>query len=177
MDKIGVFCSASNNIDHVYVERTREFGRWLGQNGKTLVYGGSNQGLMECLAKEVKQNGGRVYGVVPMILEENGRVSELLDVTFRACNLSDRKDTMVAESDIFVALPGGVGTMDEIFHVVAAHSIGYHSKRVILYNINGFYDGLIVVLNQFEALHFTSRPIEQFISVANTLDELKKLLS
>ena len=83
MDRIGVFCSASEVIDSIYFDKAQEFGRWMGQNKKTLVYGGANLGLMECVAKAAKENGGFVMGVVPTKLEERGAVSDLLDVTFR----------------------------------------------------------------------------------------------
>ncbi len=177
MEKIGIFCAASNTIDELYFERARELGRWMGENGKTLIYGGSNQGLMECLAKEVKAHGGRVFGVVPTKLEERGRVSELLDVTFRTHNLSDRKDILVEESEVLVALPGGIGTLDEVFHTMAAHSIGYHAKRVIFYNVNGFYDALLAFLRGLDASHFSHRPVENYMQVASTLDELTTLLN
>lgn len=133
-------------------------------------------GLMECICRAVKEGGGTVMGVVPTKLEEKGRVSDRLDVTFHTVNLSDRKDVILRESDILVALPGGVGTLDEVFHVVAAATIGYHSKRVVLYNIDGFWDGLLAVLNQMEAQGFIRRPLENFLNVANTFDELKGLL-
>ncbi len=175
MEKIGIFCSASNKIDAVYFEKARELGTWLGRQGKTLVYGGSNQGLMECLAKAVKEQGGRVFGVVPTKLEEKGRVSKWVDVVFHTCNLSDRKDTMVDESDVLVALPGGVGTLDEIFHVMAAASIGYHSKKVIFYNINGYYDALLSILDGLEAAHFARCPMRHYM-VASTFEELVALL-
>ena len=116
MEKIGIFCSASESIDKAYFEKATELGAWMGKEGKTLVYGGSNMGLMECVAQAVKQNGGTVVGVVPSKLEEAGRASNLLDKAIRTAGLSDRKDTMIALSDILVALPGGIGTMDEIFH-------------------------------------------------------------
>lgn len=82
MDKIAIFCSASDNIDPVYFDKARELGTWMGQNGKTLIYGGANIGLMECVARAAKENGSMVMGVVPTKLEERGRVSDLLDVTF-----------------------------------------------------------------------------------------------
>lgn len=176
MERIGVFCSASDKIDDIYVEKTRELGTWLGRHGKTLIYGGSDQGLMECLAKAVKENGGRVFGVVPTKLEENGHVSRLLDVTFHTCNLSDRKDTLVNESEVLVALPGGVGTLDEVFHVMAAASIGYHSKKVIFYNINGYYDALLSILDGLEAAHFARHPMRHYLRVASTFEELAALL-
>ena len=176
MDRIGVFCSASEVIDSIYFDKAQEFGRWMGQNKKTLVYGGANLGLMECVAKAAKENGGFVMGVVPTKLEERGAVSDLLDVTFRVDNLSERKDAMLRESDVLVALPGGVGTLDEVFHIMAAASIGYHTKKVILYNINGFWDGLLDFLEGLIGQGFARRPMEKFYGVANSFEELIDLL-
>lgn len=176
MNKIGIFCSACEQISPRYFECTRELGAWMAAEGKTLVYGGANMGLMECIAHSVKEHGGKVMGVVPTKLEEKGRVSDLLDVTFHTVNLSDRKDVILRESDILVALPGGVGTLDEVFHVVAAATIGYHTKRVVLYNIDGFWDSMLAMLQQMETKGFIRRPLNQFLNVATTLDELKDLL-
>lgn len=176
MEKIGIFCSASDSIDRIYFEKTAELGEWMGKEGKTLVYGGSNMGLMECIAQAVKQNGGTIIGVVPTKLEEAGRASNLLDKTIRTIGLSDRKDTMVALSDILVALPGGIGTMDEIFHTLAEASLGYHAKKVILYNINGFYDHLREMLEIFRQRHFIKSPLEHRLLATRDFEELKHLL-
>ena len=172
MERIGIFCSAADDIETVYFEKARELGAWMGQNKKTLVYGGANIGLMECVAQAAKNQGAFIMGVVPTKLEERGAVSDLLDVTFRVDNLSERKDTMLRESDILVALPGGVGTLDEVFHVMAAASIGYHSKKVIFYNVNGFWNELLAFLNRLREQHFARRPWENFYLVANNLEEL-----
>ena len=158
MNKIGIFCSASDNIDKMYFDAAGQIGKWMGTTGKTLVYGGANLGLMECIAKAVKANGGHVIGVVPAKLEENGKVSSLPDRIIHTRNLSDRKDRIVEESDILLALPGGVGTLDEIFHVMAAASIGYHHKKVIFYNEDGFYDTLLAALREIENKGFGRQP-------------------
>ena len=176
MERIGIFCSASEVIDELYFEKARELGEWMGQNKKTLVYGGANLGLMECVAKAARGKGTFVMGVVPTKLEERGAVSDLLDVTFRVDNLSERKDVMLRESDILVALPGGVGTLDEVFHVMASASIGYHSKKVILYNVNGFWNGLLTFMDELKGQGFARRPMEKFYGVANSFDELIDLL-
>lgn len=172
MERIGIFCSAADDIEAFYFEKASELGVWLGQNKKTLVYGGANIGLMECIAKAAKENGAFVMGVVPTKLEERGAVSDWLDVTFRVDDLSERKDTMLRESDILVALPGGVGTLDEVFHVMASASIGYHAKKVIFYNVNGFWDELIAFLNRLREQRFARRPWENFCLVANNYEEL-----
>lgn len=177
MNKIGIFCSASQTIDNIYFEKTMELGKWMGEQGKTLVYGGANMGLMECVAQTVKQGGGNIIGVVPSKLEENEKVSTLPNKFFHTKNLSDRKDVILAESDVMIALPGGIGTLDEIFHVMASASIGYHSKKVIFYNINGFYDELLSILNGFEERQFTRHPLSHYFDVANTFSELTNLLN
>ena len=160
MDKIAIFCSASENIEPVFFEKARELGIWMGQNKKTLVYGGANIGLMECIAKVAKDNGSMIIG----------------DVTFRTDNLSDRKDVMLNESDVAVALPGGVGTLDEIFHVMAAATLDYHQKKVIFYNINGFWNGILDFLNGLEEKRFAHHPLNSYFAVANNLRELIELL-
>lgn len=176
IDKIAIFCSASGNIDQAHFEKARELGVWMGQNKKTLVYGGANIGLMECIARAAKENGAMVIGVVPTKLEERGRVSDLLDVTFRTDNLSDRKDMMLNEADVAIALPGGVGTLDEVFHVIAAATLDYHRKKVIFYNINGFWNGVIDFLAGLEVQHFAHHPLNNYFAVANNLEELTELL-
>ena len=103
MNKIAIFCSASDHIDPIYAEKASELGAWIGKTGKWLIYGGSNTGLMEAVARSAKENGAMIMGVVPTKLEERGAVSDLLDVTFRAVNLSDRKDIMLQEADVAVA--------------------------------------------------------------------------
>ena len=177
MEKIGIFCSASENIDKMYFESARRIGEWIGQTGKTLIYGGASLGLMECVARAVKENGGKVIGVVPTLLEEKNSVSTQPDEIIHTLNLSDRKNVMTEKSDILVALPGGVGTLDEIFHVIAAASIGYHQKKVIFYNEYGFYDELLKTLKTSEDKGFARQPFSTYYEIANTPEELKEKIN
>ena len=147
---ICVFCSA-NDVAPQYVAAAEKLGRWLGREGHTLVYGGANLGLMEAVARAAHEAGATVVGVVPAILEKTGRASDHIDVRVLCDSLDDRKAIMVERSDLFVALPGGVGTLDEIFTVVAAASIGYHHKRVVLLNIDGFWDSLLAMLDDLQS--------------------------
>lgn len=176
MDKIAVFCSGSDHIAPIYKEKAEELGAWMGRRHKWLVYGGSDSGLMNAVANAAKANGGKLMGVIPTKLEEAGKVSGLLDVEFHTVSLSDRKDTMIQEAEVAVALPGGIGTLDEIFHVAASASIGYHDKKVILYNVDGFWNNIIRFLDKLEEMHLTHRPVRNHILVANTFDELTEML-
>ncbi len=174
---ICIFCSANSNIPTEYFERTSELGTWMGANGHTLVFGGCNLGLMECVAKAVHDAGGTTIGVVPMIIEKGGKVSDYVDVKMMCDNLSDRKDLMLAQCDVAVALPGGVGTLDEIFTIAASASIGYHSKPVILYNMKGFWNSLLAMLDDLKAKGVIRSGFDKTLMTANNIDELKALLT
>ncbi len=176
MKKIVVFCAASEEIDSKYVVAAREVGALIGSMGCALVYGGARAGLMEAAAAAAKESGAQIVGVVPQVLEERNRVSGLVDEKISTRNLSDRKDIMVQQGNLLVALPGGIGTLDEIFHTMAAATIGYHSKRVVLYNAYGFWDGLLELLQQMSAMAFVRGNLDKFLVVAHSIDELKKLI-
>lgn len=173
---IGVFCSANNQIDTAYFQLAEELGRWVAMSGHQIVFGGVNQGLMECLAKAVKEAGGKTLGVVPSIVEETGRTSQYNDRVLTCNNLSERKQLMLDESDVFIALPGGVGTLDEVFTVAASYTIGYHHKRVILYNMKGFWDSTIHMLDDLQQRGMVRGQWRDYICVANSLQEIESLV-
>ena len=106
MEKIGIFCAASEGIDPKYFDSARRIGQWIGETRRTLIYGGSATGLMECVAAAAKQHGATVIGVVPSMLKESGKESRQIDRAIYVRNLSERKDVMTQEADILVALPG-----------------------------------------------------------------------
>lgn len=174
--KICVFCSANQQLDPAFFVATEELGRWLAQQGHTLVYGGVNQGLMECVAKAAHEAGGQTIGVIPQIVEKSGRISQYVDVEMLCDNLSDRKQLMADQSDVFIALPGGIGTLDEVFTIAASHTIGYHRKQVILYNVKGFWDSLLAMLDDLQQRGMVRGQWRDYISVANSLEELSGLV-
>lgn len=175
--KIAIFCSANDNIDKAYFEKTEALGRWLAKRGDDVVCGGCNIGLMECVARAAHEAGAQVVGVVPRMVEREGRSSEYLDVEILCDNLSDRKDLMLAKSDASIALPGGIGTLDEIFSMAASATIGYHRKPVILYNMAAFWSPLVTFLDYLETQHMIRGDYRRLIQVANTLEELDSCLS
>ncbi len=174
--KICVFCSANSAIDPDFFTATEELGRWAGESGHTIVFGGCDMGLMEHIGRTARNHGATTVGVVPTKVEERGRTSAHIDVHIPCDNLSDRKDLMVAQSDVFIALPGGIGTLDEIFTVAAAGTIGYHSKRVILYNIKGFWNSLIALLDDLQNRGMVRGDWRNRILVAGNLEEIISLL-
>ena len=168
---ICVFCSA-NDVAPQYAAAAEKLGRWLGREGHTLVYGGANLGLMEAVARAAHEAGATVVGVVPAILEKTGRASDHIDVRVLCDSLDDRKAIMVERSDLFVALPGGVGTLDEIFTVVAAASIGYHHKRVVLLNIDGFWDSLLAMLDDLQSKGVLRPGLKETLTVVTEVEKV-----
>ena len=156
--KICVFCSANQQIDPDFFGMTEELGRWAAENGHSIVYGGVNQGLMESLGKAAKEAGGRTIGIIPMIVEKSGRTSDYVEI------------------EIPCALPGGLGTIDEIFTVVASATIGYHQKTVILYNMKGFWDSLIALLDDLQVKGMIRGDWRQYIKTADSIEEISRLL-
>ena len=133
-------------------------------------------GLMECVAKAAHDAGGRTIGVVPQIIVQHGQLSKYVDVEIPCDNLNDRKQLMQDQSDAFVALPGGIGTLDEIFTIAASATIGYHRKPVILYNMEGFWDSLVTMLDDLHQRGVTRKHWRTYIQVAMSLDEIEHLL-
>ncbi|MCR4959678.1 MAG: TIGR00730 family Rossman fold protein [Prevotella sp.] len=174
--KLCVFCSANWQIDTVFFDLAEELGRWAAKNGHSIVFGGHDAGLMHAVSKAAHEDGGRVIGVVPRIVERMGRLSPYLDVHIPTEDLTDRKQLMMDQSDAFIALPGGIGTLDELFTVTAAATLDYHHKPVILYNMKGFWDSFIACLDDLHTRGVTRKDWHSYIHVANSLEEVVKLL-
>ena len=175
--KLCIFCSANQQIDGDFFAMTRELGDWAAKNGHSIVYGGVNQGLMECVAEAAKKAGGQTIGVIPRIVEQSGRMSDWVDVEIPCDNLNDRKQLMQDQSDVFIALPGGIGTLDEIFTIAASATIGYHQKTVILYNMKGFWDSLVALLNDLQAKGMIRGNWRDYIKTADSIEEITTILS
>ena len=174
--KVGVYLSSKDNLPESYVRAAREVGELIGRTGRTLVYGGARKGLMEVLAQSVKQHGGRVFGMVPDVIVERGLESEAIDVTFRCADLSDRKDMMNRESDVLLALPGGIGTLDEVFTVLANTGIGIRRQPLVFFNVDGCWNALLAALDDLFRQGLISGRPEDFYQVASNIDELEQLL-
>lgn len=173
---ICVFCSANENIDPEFFTMTSQLGEWIGRHGHALVYGGCDMGLMECVAKAVRKSGGKVIGVIPSRLEQGGHASKYIDERITCDTLGERKKLMLENSDAIVALPGGIGTLDEIFTVASEGTLSYHDKRVIVYNMKGFWNELQLLLNSLQKRGLMRGDYHHRICFANSLDELVKYL-
>ena len=174
--KICVFCSANGQIDPDFFTKAEELGQWAAKNGHSIVFGGHDAGLMHSVSKAAHEAGGQVIGVVPRVIERMGKLSPYLDVHIPTEDLTDRKQLMMDQSDAFVVLPGGIGTLDELFTVVAAATLDYHRKPVILYNMKGFWDSLVACLNDLQSRGVIRRQWRSYVNVVNSLEELEDVV-
>ncbi|MBC3861914.1 TIGR00730 family Rossman fold protein [Undibacterium jejuense] len=146
MKSVCVYCGASPGITPEYTSAARQLAATLVKHELRLVYGGGNVGLMGIIADEVLKLGGQVTGVIPKALmdKEVGHIglTELHIVN----NMHERKALMAQLSDAFIAMPGGIGTLEELFEVMTWAQLGFHEKPIGLLNVNGFYDGLLQFL-------------------------------
>ncbi|HEX5010493.1 MAG TPA: TIGR00730 family Rossman fold protein [Planctomycetota bacterium] len=141
--RVCVFCGSSVGTHPAYKAAAQGFGRTLVRRGKGLVYGGGRVGLMGIIADAVLEAGGEVYGVLPESLAALEVGHEGLTALYLVPNMHARKAKMAELSDAFVAMPGGYGTLEELFEVVTWAQLGLHDKPIALLNVAGYYDGLL----------------------------------
>ena len=144
---VGVFCGASNAVHKRWKDVATELGELIAGNDFKLVYGGGRVGLMGCVADGCISAGGEVSGVITEKLMQIEVAHEGLESLEITSTMSDRRNRMIEYSDMFIALPGGVGTLDELFEVLALVDLKYHQKRVGLLNTFGYYNQLLAFLD------------------------------
>jgi len=173
---IAIFCGSAEGNNPIYAQQAREFGLRMAEKGLTLYYGGGCIGLMWAAAEAVMQQGGTVIGVAPDFFTRNHVLAENITKMIYVKTMSERKQLLEYEADAFVALPGGYGTMDELFEILTDSQLGMHSKPIVLFNQNGFYDHLVAQLDRFSEEGFLRPFHKNLLLVANTLDELFECL-
>lgn len=143
MKSLSIFCGSGSGINNLYTEATQHIGKILAERKITLVYGGGSYGLMGVAADAVMKHGGNVIGVIPTLLVEKEAAKRDITELIIVDSMQDRKMKMMNLSDGFLILPGGVGTMDELFEMMAFVNLGVHKKPSGLLNTAGFYNDLI----------------------------------
>ncbi len=173
---VTVFCGSSSAVDRKYFAAAEELGEKLARRGWRLVYGGGGVGLMGALSRAVLGHGGQVTGVIPKGLLDLGvgerDVSELVVTE----GLRDRKAIMDARGDAFIALPGGLGTLEEILEVLTLKQLGYHAKPVTVLDLDGFYDPLWTQIQRGIDLGFIKPEFLDLLYPAPDVDALLRYL-
>ena len=173
---ITVYLGANEGNDPRLAQAVRELGRWIGESGNALIYGGSACGLMGELAKSVLDAGGKATGVEPQFFVDQGLLYDDLTELFVTKDMTERKAKMIELGDAFIAFPGGTGTLEEIAEIMSKVSLKQLDAPCILYNLNGFYDELEALLAKMVRMGLSTTERQRGIHFVRTLDELKELL-
>ncbi|KAL6556967.1 hypothetical protein OROHE_006843 [Orobanche hederae] len=171
---ICIFGGASHGNEPCFTEAAHNLGRTLGEKCMHIVYGGGSLGLMGRTAASAYMEGVRVLGVIPKPLAESKIIGATIGDEFRAAKIQDRISHMSNNADAFITLPGGFGTLEELFHVVTRAQLNIHNKPIGLLNVNGFFDGLLTFINYSFEKGFISERSKRIIVVATTPEELIK---
>ena len=172
---ISVFCGASLPHSEQITEAARQLGRAIARGGHTLLYGGSNLGLMGATSGAALQEGGRVVGVIPTFFSDDIIHSQPVSELVRVRTLAERKEYLIAHSDAFVALPGGIGTLDEVLEVMVTNQLHHLGKPMILLNLGGYYNPFLAQLDAMRAEGLL-RSTAGLVSV-NSVEDIFKLLA
>lgn len=143
MGAVCVFCASSRSLDQRWLDLAYEFGAALARRGHTLVSGGGRVGMMGTVARGARSQGTRTLGVIPESLVFLEAADPESDDLITTVDLAERKAVMMAKADAFVILPGGLGTLDELFEVWTTGALGLHDKPVVVLDVDGFYTGLL----------------------------------
>ena len=170
---ICVYCGSRSGLNPAYAAAAAQVGHWIGSHGGQLVYGGGKSGLMGIVADAALQSGARVVGVIPKALVEKEWAHQGCTELYIVDTMHDRKRMMAERADAFLALPGGIGTFEELFEVWTWRQLGYHDKPIGILNVAGYYDRMM----EFLALSVT----EQFLgdwqmTLVRSSDQYKVLL-
>ena len=145
--RICVFCSSSDGVGKVYFDAATELGLEIAGRGHSLVFGGGKIGLMGAVARAVHQGGGKVMGVMPSKMQEWQVGYDQADDMILTENMHDRKAIMEQNADGFIALPGGIGTFEELLEIITLKQLHYHVKPIVILNIGGYYDPLLQLMD------------------------------
>ena len=173
---ITVYLGANEGNDPCLQKAVEELGKWIGNSGNALVYGGSKGGLMGALADSVLKAGGNVTGVEPNLFIENEFQHDGLTKLIVTKDMSERKNKMIELGEVFIAFPGGTGTLEEIAEVMSKVSLKHLDAPCILYNLNGYYNDLKALLNHMIEKGLSSNERQEGIYFAENLDGIKQIL-
>jgi uncharacterized protein (TIGR00730 family) len=173
---ICVYCGSGFGSDPVFVETAAELGRVMAERDIGLVYGGGNVGLMGTVARSVLDHGGHVTGIIPDFLKSREKMLDDVQETIIVPDMHTRKRLMFEKADAFVALPGGIGTLEELVEQMTWAQLGRHSKPILLLSTNGFWKPLLVLLAHMREQGFIRPGLELNYLVAERVDEVVPML-
>jgi len=174
--KICVYCGSGPGIDPAFVESARAFGTLLAKNAIGLVFGGGSVGMMGIIAKSVREHGGEVTGIIPEFLVAREHAMRGADNLIVTRDMHERKRKMFEMADAFVAMPGGVGTLEEVVEQMTWVQLGRHRKPILLANIKHFWDPLCALIDHMKALEFIRGDLIFDLLVADKVEDILPML-
>ncbi|WP_068081914.1 TIGR00730 family Rossman fold protein [Polycladidibacter stylochi] len=172
LGSVCVYCGSASGFDGIYEEAAKRLGQNLAANGITLVYGGGSIGMMGTIAKSCLDNGGHVVGIIPEFLREKEVMLQDVQELIVTKNMHERKKLMFERADGFIALPGGIGTLEELVELLTWAQLGRHNKPVILANIDGFWQPLKQMLSHMLERGFIRPGFEVNLNMYADIDAL-----
>ncbi|MFZ0777971.1 MAG: TIGR00730 family Rossman fold protein [Xanthobacteraceae bacterium] len=176
INAICVYCGSSPGTEPAFIEAARELGKILAENGVRLIYGGGSVGLMGALAESVLEHGGQVTGIIPEFLTKRERPRRLAQELIVTRDMHERKRTMFERADAFVALPGGLGTLEELVEQLTWVQLGRHKKPILIANISGYWGPLLALIDHMRAVKFVPPSLRVDFLVAKRVDEILPML-
>ena len=173
---VTVYCSSSRHVAKPYFDAAAELGTRIARQKWRLVYGGNNIGCMGKLADAARAAQGRVIGITPLTLARAGIADKLCDELVVTEGVRERKALMESRGDAFIALPGGLGTLEEIFEILVGKTLNAHNKPIVLLNISRFYDPLLAMIDHSINEKFVKPRVRDLIRVSATIDEAMTFL-
>ncbi len=166
---ICVYCSASDAIDVKYFKAAAELGAAIAQRGDTLVYGGASAGLMGAVARAAQDGGAWVLGIIPQVLVDMEVAYQNADELLVVSDMRARKAALEARADAFLGLPGGIGTLEEVFEIMTLRYLKLTAKPLVLLNVDGFYEPLVRLLEHMNEGKFLRSGFESLVTFAPTV--------
>ena len=173
---IAVYLGSSFGKDLRIQKKTEELGKWIGSHGHTLVYGGSDSGLMGILANGVLSENGKIIGVMPEFLVQRNRAMKNLENFIMTKDMAERKKIMLEKADAYIAMPGGPGTLEEISEAISSTRLGIFAKPCIFFNINGYYDSLFAYFENMIHMGFATESDLQYVHNAKSMEDIEYIL-
>lgn len=169
---ICVYGAASNKIDSIYFDKTYELGAELARRNIGLVFGGGANGVMGACARGAYSQNGTIIGIVPRFFDVDGVKFENCTEMIFTDDMRQRKKAMEEKSDAFIVAPGGIGTFDEFFEIFTLQNLERHKKPIVIFNVNGFYTGLIDYLSKIASEGFVSKMALERLIITDDINEI-----
>src|SRR5271166_1770667 len=176
INAICVYCGSSPGTDPTFVEAARDFGKILAHGGIRLVWGGGSVGLMGAIASSVIEHGGAATGIIPEFLTAKERPRRLAQELIITRDMHERKSTMFDRADAFVAMPGGIGTLEELVEQLTWAQLGRHRKPILIANINGYWDPLLTLFAHMRERDFVPDSLSINFLVTERVEDILPVL-